>query len=83
MPKLPLELRDGFVETSGHPLIPELRSLVAKQGLAGAILISFTMDDVGITVRSPNERFGRVLQELADRLLVMIDDGDFDPSTEH
>lgn len=83
MPKLPLEVRDGFKESADHPLIPALRTLVSKHRLAGAILISFTMDDVGITVQSPNERFGRALQELADRVLVMIDDGDLDPSMEH
>jgi hypothetical protein len=80
MEKLPLELRDGYEESGGHPLVLALRTLVRKHKLTGAVLISFEGGRVGTTVSSPNGPFGVALQELADRVMVMIDDGDLDPS---
>jgi hypothetical protein len=87
MTKLPLELRDGYKEDSDHPLVAALRELVRKQELMGAVLISFEVTKkslrIGFTNSSPNRRFNLALQELADKVMVMIDEGDLDPSEEH
>ena len=83
MATLPIELREGYVEDHKHPLVPALREFVRTNKLAGVVLISFTDDKVGVTVSSPSRRFGEALQPIADDILRRIDDGDFDPASEH
>lgn len=64
-----------------HPLTSALRDLVRDHGLHGAVLISFYDDRVGINSSSPSPDFASAMETLGDKILVAIDDGQFDPES--
>lgn len=72
----------GLKTSRTHPLIADLRALVQKHDLYGAVLVTFSKDmRIGVNSSSPTDSFGRAMDELADRILVKIDNGELDPTT--
>jgi len=61
-----------------HPLTRALREVVQKNGLTGAVMLTFTKDRVGVNSSSPGVEFGAIMQRLADAILFAFDRGDFD-----
>lgn len=78
----PLNKREGYRERAGHPVTRDLSALATRHGYGGCVLITFDLENelVSVTSCSESAAFGKVMEELADRLLVMIDDGDLDPT---
>jgi hypothetical protein len=56
-----------------------LNALARAHGLRGAVLVSFTAERVGICSYGVPQKFGDAMQQLADRILAKIDDGELDP----
>lgn len=61
-----------------HPLTRALREVVQRNGLTGAVMLTFTKDRVGVNSSSPSNEFGAVMDKLADAILFAFDRGDFD-----
>lgn len=76
---VPLEKREGFIADHDHELIEATRELREQHDLSGVVVISFYGDRVGVNSSGANEAFGGAMHELADRVLVAIHDGVFDP----
>lgn len=73
-----LHQRDGFEEDASHPLVSALSELATRHSLQGCVLISFYGDRVGVNSCAETEIFGQAMEKLGDRILVKIDDGEFD-----
>ena len=73
--------RRGAVTQWEHPLSRALGKLVAEHNLQGAVLITFEVegDTVATTSAANCPEFQETMTTLADRILIAIDDGDFDP----
>jgi hypothetical protein len=79
---VPLKDRPSFKADHDHDLIDatrELRELREQHGLTGVVVISFYGDRVGVNSSGSNPVFGEAMHDLADRVLIAIDDGYFDP----
>lgn len=76
----PLFGRPSLVTSRMHPLIKEVHELAVRNNLRGCVLISFTDERVAVNSSGSPERFGEAMEELANRILAMIDDGLLDPA---
>lgn len=76
----PLHQRASYRETPNHPLVRALHELAVKHGLQGCVLISFAAERVAVNSYGEPDLFGRAMEELGDRILEKIDDGEFDPT---
>lgn len=76
----PLHERASYRENPDHPLVRALHELAIEHGLQGCVLITFGGDRVGVGSCGEPDLFGRAMEELGDRILTKIDDGEFDPT---
>ena len=74
--KLPADVESNY--DPNHPMTAALRLLVREQHLRGAVLLSFTMDRVGVNSSSPSDIFGGAMTRLGDLILARFQRGDFD-----
>jgi len=82
MRRSPLAGRPSLRTSRSHPLVRELGDLARRNGIMGAVLITFTgAPDYRVGVNSCGEpnTFGKEMERLGDRILAAIDDGKFDP----
>jgi hypothetical protein len=77
----PLAERPGLTTSCSHKLIDALSNLARQHGLIGCVLVSFTDDRVAVNSCGEPAQFGRAMEELADRILIKIDDGELDPTS--
>lgn len=76
-----LDGRSGLETSREHPLIKELSEIAKRHDLYGAVLVSFTRDmRVAICSTGRSDVFSGAMEQLGDRILARIDDGEFDPS---
>jgi hypothetical protein len=76
----PLDQRPSYRANPSHPLVKALHDLAIAHGLRGAVLISFTGDRVAVNSCGDQALFARAMEELGDRILAKIDDGELDPT---
>jgi len=62
-----------------NTLARELGQLAKRNGLRGAVLISFSKDRVGVNSSGEPDLFSVAMERLGDQILAAIDDGKFDP----
>ena len=72
--------RPGLITSRTHPLIRELRKLAKRHGLQGCVLVSFSAERVAVNSCGEPDLFGKAMEQLADRILAKIDDGEFNPT---
>jgi hypothetical protein len=77
----PLAGRRGLLVEAAetNALAKDLGQLARRHHLRGCVLISFTDDRVGANSSGEPDSFGIHMEQLGDRLLAAIDDGEFDP----
>lgn len=78
----PLTGRPSLRISRSHPLVRALHDLAVEHGLMGCVLVSFTGKPdyrVGINSCGEPDEFGIAMEQLGDRILAAIDDGQFDP----
>ena len=82
MTDMPLELRPGF--EAGNPetdaLARDVGALAKRHGLAGCVLLSFKGDRVRTHFSAAGGAMYRAMDQLSSRMLVAIDNGEFDPT---
>lgn len=79
-PGVPLQQRPGYRAEPRHPITRDLRDLSEEHGLSGAVLITFGAGRVGVDSTGRTEEFALVMRKLGERVLLAIDDGDYDPA---
>lgn len=78
---LPLDQRPGLIIRHGSAISRDLGILTRKHGLIGAVLVTMGADRMGVVSCGSNDAIGQAMEELGDKILVRLDDGDLDPST--
>lgn len=63
-----------------NPLAQDLGRLAKRHGLRGCVLISFTENRVGINSSADSDLMLQHMQELADKLLAAITNGEYNPT---
>lgn len=82
----PLAERAGFqqVPADQSTLAKEFSDLCRRHGFYGGVMVSFFRDGsddrVGVNSSGIDDRWGAEMERLGDRILVAIDDGQFDPA---
>lgn len=79
MGRAPLKDRVGFQADHDHALIEATRELRELNDCDGVVVVSFYDGRVGVNSSGSNKEFGAAMHDLADRILIAIDDGYFDP----
>lgn len=78
-PRVPLNKRSGLRVIKNGPFSRDLGQFRKDHGLMGCVLITFDSDRVGTASSAMNDAFLTAMEELADKVLVMIDDGRLNP----
>ena len=74
-----IESIPGLETSTDHALVKALAELATFHQLTGCVLISFTMDRVGVDSCGRGDYVAFQMASLADRILVAINDGTFPP----
>lgn len=77
---LPLEQRPGLIVRRNGALSRDLSALAQRHGLLGVVLVTMGTDRMGVASWGANDITAGAMEELGDKILVQIDDGDLDPS---
>jgi hypothetical protein len=64
------------------PLAPELGEFMERHGLNDVVLVSSTDERVRVNSSGNTDLWLRAMRQLAERLLVNIDDGKYDPTVD-
>ena len=81
----PLDGRPGLrtEPPKRNALARDLGQLASRHHLMGVVLISFTGDErVGVNSSGEPDLFASAMEQLGDRILAAIDDGQFEPGVE-